>query len=244
MRLPDKTRNELGRSTTSENDGGGKFNVKTIAMLIGAMLVGGIVVAIFFTTGDEKAKNNPPVTVVAEQTETASPAPPSPLKADKDEPKNYYENGQYKVGTDIPAGEYLAVGTGYVELAADSLGKSSSVIFNDNITDAQRYVEARDGEYLRVSGSLKLYLEKDAPKIDTQKKVPAGQYKVGVDISAGEYKITSSDNGYIEVAKSARGRKNGNVVTNKAIHQAGDMYITVKDGQYLQLKNAEARLVQ
>lgn len=250
MRLPDKPRNELGRSTTSENDGGGKFNVKTIAMLAGAMIVGGLLVAVFFMNGEDKAKDNLPVAVVTEQKEnatqkeTATPVPSPQSKIDKDEPKNYYENGQYKVGSDISAGEYLAVGTGYIELAADSKGKSGSIIFNDNITDAQRYVEVRDGEYLKITGRLKLYQEKDAPKIDTKETIPAGQYKVGIDIPHGEYKVSTEGNGSSTITKTSRGTGGGNTVSHKYFQNAGSFYITVENGQYLQLKHAEARLVQ
>ncbi len=69
---------------------------------------------------------------------------------------------------------------------------------------------------------MKLYHEKDAPKLDTSQKVPAGQYKVGIDVLAGEYKVTADDGGYIEVAKSSRGLKS--IITNKAMYQAGNMY--------------------
>lgn len=249
MRLPDKPRNEMGTSTSSANDDSGKFNTKTIAMLTGAMIVSGLLGAVFFMTGDDKAKDNPPVAVVSEQKEEAAQketplAPPPQSKIDKNEPKNYYENGQYKVGTDIPAGEYLAVGTGYIELAADSKGKSGSIIFNDNITEAQRYIEAREGEYLKITGRLKLYPEKEAPKIDTKETVPAGQYKIGIDIPHGEYKVTTDGNGSATITKTSRGTSGGNTVSHKYFQNAGSFYITVESGQYLQLKNAEARLVQ
>lgn len=249
MRLPDKQRNEMENTSATNDNDSGKFGAKNIAMIVGAMVVGGLVVALFLTAGNEDKKEHPPVTAVVEQKEDSAqkettPAPPPVPKADKDEPKNYYENGQYKVGADIPAGEYIAVGTGRMELAADSLGQSSSVIYSDNISESRRYVEARDGEYLRISGKLRLYHAKDAPKVDTSEKVPAGEYKVGVDIPAGEYKISSEDRGYAEVTKLARGWKNSNIVTNKSMQDGDMLYITVKDGQYFFIKNAEARLVQ
>ena len=149
-----------------------------------------------------------------------------------------------KVGADIPAGEYLAIGTGYIELAADSKGKNSSIIFNDNISEAQRYIEAHDGEYLKITGRLKLYQEKDAPKNDTNEKVPAGQYKVGVDIPAGEYKVSTDGNGLASITKTSRGLKGSNIISSKYMQNAGSFYITVENGQYMQLKNAEAQSVK
>lgn len=254
MRLPDKQRNEMENTSATNDNDSGKFGAKTIAMIVGAMVVGGLVVALFFMTGEDKTKDNPPVAAVAEQKEDTaqkeiSPAPPPaptppPQKADTNEPKNYYEDGQYKVGADIPAGEYLAVGTGYIELAADSKGKGGSVIFNDNISEAQRYIEARDGEYLKITGRLKLYSEKDAPKIDAKETVPAGQYKVGIDIPHGEYKVSTDGNGSATITKTSRGTGGGNTVSHKYFQNAGSFYITVENGQYLQLKHAEAQLVK
>lgn len=242
MRLPEKPKSEMEKTSTGNNSIGGK----TIAMIIGAMVVGGLVVALFFMTGNEEKTENPPVAAVeqTEQKETPPAPTPTPQKADTNEPKNYYEDGQYKVGADIPAGEYLAVGTGYIELAADSKGKNSSIIFNDNIAEAQRYIDVRDGEYLKITGRLKLYQEKDAPKNDTSEKVPAGQYKVGIDIPAGEYKVTTDGNGSAGITKTSRGLKGNNVVSHKYLQNAGSFYVTVENGQYMQIKNAEARLVK
>ena len=112
-----------------------------------------------------------------------------------------YNVGQFKVGADIPAGEYLAVGEGYLELSKDSSGNIMSIIFNDNFK-GRHYIDARDGEYIKLVGALKLYPVADAPKLEISlDKIPEGHYKIGVDIPAGEYKVTTEGNGYYAVKK-------------------------------------------
>ena len=153
------------------------------------------------------------------------------------EEKKSYSNGQFKVGVDLPAGEYLAVGTGYVEVA--SAPELTAIIYNDNIENAQRYVGVRDGEYVKVEHALKLYALADAPKISVQGKIPDGQFKVGSDISAGEYKITLNAGGYFAVTSSPR----NDFVTNQFTNEGGTYYATVADGQYLQIKKGSAEAV-
>lgn len=235
MRLPERPRRDEAE-TPNEN----KLNIKgLIAIACISAIVVFVGVLFFMSRNDEPEKV---VETVVTEEKTSPVDVPAPIKKEeKSEPENFYSNGQFKVGVDIPVDEYLAVGTGYIELASDSSGKNSSIIMNDNIEEAQRYIEAHEGEYLRVSGNLKLYREKEAPKIDASQKVPAGQYKVGIDVPAGEYKITADDGGYVEVAKNSRGVRN--IITNKVMPQAGNMYFTVENGQYFMLRRAEAQLV-
>lgn len=152
--------------------------------------------------------------------------------------KNFYTAGQYKVGSDISAGEYLAFGTGYIEVSSDSA--SSSIICNDNIKSFQ-YISVRNGEYLKITDSIKLYSVADAPKIDADKNnLTEGQYKVGQDISAGEYDVTTQGQGYFEVTTDSRKQ---NIIKNQFMPNAENAYVTVFDGQYLKLQNANAKFV-
>lgn len=66
-------------------------------------------------------------------------------------------SGTYKVGRDLPAGEYnvqLIEGedSGYWEINSAPLGTSFEVIDNDYFTDSSVYVTVQDGEYLTLSG--------------------------------------------------------------------------------------------
>lgn len=168
-----------------------------------------------------KDKNTPPVAKNA-------PAP----KVEQAETGKFFANGQFKVGTDLSAGEYIAVGTGYVEVSKSSSGGVDNILINDNIENARRYVIANDGEYVKVTGDIKLYPLADAPKIDTSGKLAAGEYKVGSDIKSGEYKITLDAGGYYAVTSDARRA----IVRNQFTNEGGSYYATVSDGQYLQIK--------
>lgn len=162
------------------------------------------------------------------------PASPAQVEQEK-----FFANGQFKVGTEITTGEYIAVGTGYVEVAKDSSGDVNNILVNDNIEDARRYVVVNDGEYVKLTGDLKLYPVDDAPKVDTGSNLLAGQYKVGVDIPAGEYKIMLEAGGYYAVTKDTRRA----YVKNQFTNEGGQFYATVADGQYLQIKKGTAEFV-
>ncbi len=60
-----------------------------------------------------------------------------------------YSQGVYKVGKDIPAGEYkvVAKGNGYYSVSKDSSGSLSSIISNDNF-EGEKYITISDGQYL------------------------------------------------------------------------------------------------
>ena len=70
--------------------------------------------------GGEKSADNSATKI--EQTNEVSPS----------DNEKFFDNGQFKVGTDLPVGEYLAVGTGYVEVATSPEG-GNSIVVNDNI---------------------------------------------------------------------------------------------------------------
>lgn len=196
---------------------------------------------------DDKPAEPPPQKVVI-QVEQKTPAPVKPAHVNMTtappaavEPQNYFANGQFKVGVDLPAGEYVAIGTGYVEVAASSSGNVKDILVNDNIENARRYVVVNDGEYVKLMSDMKLYSLADAPKLDLNyySKLPANQYKVGVDIPAGEYKILLDAGGYIALTRDTR----KNYVGNQYAHNGGQFYATVTDGQYLQIKNGTGEYV-
>lgn len=67
-----------------------------------------------------------------------------------------YKDGVYKVGSDIPAGEYKVhltseIGVGYVEVASGSRGTFDQIISNDNPT-GDSYITVADGQYLKLQG--------------------------------------------------------------------------------------------
>ena len=82
-------------------------------------------------------------------------------------------------------------------------------------------------------------------KLDLQ-NIPAGMYKVGPDIPSGEYKVyydTSTDMSYclVNVYKDSSGASTGTIVGQQMIASQG--YITVQDGQYLEIRDGYAKKV-
>lgn len=172
------------------------------------------------------------VTGCGSEKSTEQPTPPAQKQAQS---ANFYASGQYKVGVDISAGEYVAVGTGYVEVTSD--GKN--ILANDNITNARSCITVVDGEYVKITGDVKLYVFGDAPKIDTNGALPSGQYKAGRDIKAGEYKITLEQKGYYDVTRDAR----HNYIQNQFTNEGGQFYTRVDEGQYLKIRNGTGQFV-
>lgn len=147
-----------------------------------------------------------------------------------------YSDGMYKVGTDIPAGEYLIIPTssGYYQVSSDSTGTLDSIVANDNFTGS-RYLTVSDGQYLTLTRCKAYSAQYISDGTLKNNNFSNGMYKVGVDIAAGEYKVTATGDGYFEVDSSSSGTLDA-IVSNKNF--TGDAYVTVSDGQYLKLSRA------
>lgn len=66
---------------------------------------------------------------------------------------DYHEGGYYKVGVDIPAGQYVleSYGSGYWAIMSGPVGKNE-IVKNDNF-NGKATVNVRDGQYLTISRS-------------------------------------------------------------------------------------------
>lgn len=169
--------------------------------------------------------------------ETESAATESIAPAESTEPLiPIYEEGMYKVGSDVPAGEYyVSANAGfrcYFEVSSDSSGSLDSIIANDNI-DTFAFITLSEGQYFTVSRGAFVgasYIE--VPGVDDEGYYSEGMYRVGIDIEAGEYKVEAINGSscYIEVSTDSTGTLDS-VVTNDNFDTS--MYITVSDGQYL-----------
>ncbi|HOV40818.1 MAG TPA: hypothetical protein PLM59_03435 [Oscillospiraceae bacterium] len=153
-----------------------------------------------------------------------------------------YDEGMYKIGSDMPAGEYVLITNsfGYFAITSDSTGDFSSILANDNFLN-RSIITVKDGQYLTLERCT-AYAFDDAPEVDLSSgEIADGMYKVGTDIPAGEYKISddSSGMGYVEVSNSSS-HDLSNIVSNDNFN--GERYITVSEGQYLKLSRAKLKL--
>ena len=146
--------------------------------------------------------------------------------------------GMYKIGSDLDAGEYVLIApktSVYYQIASDSSGDLSSILANGN-PNGRQYITVEDGQYLTIGGG-KLYTLADAPAVAESGNLPAGEYKVGTDIAAGEYKISVTGSScYIEVSTDSTGQLSS-IRTNDNV--TADTYITVNDGEYLTITDGE-----
>ncbi|WP_413524055.1 hypothetical protein [Carnobacterium divergens] len=64
-------------------------------------------------------------------------------------------DGMYRVGPDLPAGEYKLSPTGnaYVEISSNSSNITDSIISNDNFSN-DRYITVSDGQYIKIKNAL------------------------------------------------------------------------------------------
>lgn len=138
-----------------------------------------------------------------------------------------YPAGQYKVGTDIEAGEYVLFakgGMGYFCISSDSNG--DDIIQNDNF-DYNSIVTVTDGQYLEL-------VRCKAEPIDDADEIAltaTGMFKVGTHIPAGEYKLIADGGlGYYCIYDSST---HENIISNNNFDNT--QYVTVSDGQYLVL---------
>lgn len=146
-----------------------------------------------------------------------------------------YAPGQYKVGVDIPAGEYILFSTdlnynGYFFETRDSNGndfvKSDGFSYNAIITISE-------GNYLELSRAKAIPSELNPP-VDTSGE---GYFEIGRHLPAGEYKLTQVDDsmsGYYFVYTDS-------TLEHFAASDSftGQAYVSVQDGQILELSNSK-----
>ena len=219
------------------------FNKKFKIALIVAVVIFDILLLLVYFKDDEKKVETPQENQIVVEIPAQIPAQTStPAKTSNVENTSdaiISGAGQYKFGLDLPAGEYLAVGDGYVELSHEP---TSNQFFNITIIN-HHYIEGRDGEYIKIDSRVKLYPVDKAPKFEFNPyEVVAGQYKIGTDIPAGEYKVKSESNGYFAVTPNSH---DNTIIANAFMPGADEThYVNVTAGQYLFLRNAQAALVK
>lgn len=203
--------------------------------LIGIVIFVVIIILIAIGSGGDDTGSNSSIAPPASSTTTGG----SQTQQSEPEDTNYIKPGNYKVGSDIDPGEYVIMGSGYLEVTKDSSGEFSSIISNDNYSNIT-YITLNDGVYFDFSKG-KMYTLDEAPAIDSSgDSLPEGKYKVGRDIEPGEYKVSSyGGSAYLEVCKDSFGEFSS-IVSNDNFEN--EKYITVSEGQYIKLQGCKLLL--
>lgn len=189
---------------------------------------------------DAKIKADAEAKVIAEQKAKDDAAAKAIADAEAEIKKALIQPGMYKVGTDIKAGEYVVISEqgAYIQVSKDSTGTLESIIANENIQN-RTIITIKDGQYFEVKNGDTYPISKAPKAVPTDNQLPAGMYKVGLDIQPGEYKVTADGSGYVEVASNSS-HDLYSIVSNDNFE--GEKYITIKQGQYLKLGNAVLKL--
>lgn len=144
-------------------------------------------------------------------------------------PENPYMPGMYKVGTDLPAGEYCFVASGGSGYACVSEDSNQDDILENEMFEHTWFVTVSDGQYLEASRCGFVVAADVVLNIEPDGSFEEGMYRVGIDIPAGEYKLTTDDSGYYCIYKNSV--PPFDIVSNDIFD--GSSYVTVKNGQYL-----------
>lgn len=214
-------------------------------------LICSLAALVLISSADEPSEPDAPTAPTVQAISTTTPSKPhetNPAKAPtapSPEPTTVppttvpeitvYKDGMYKVGVDIDPGEYFIVcskSSCYFQVSSDSSGSLNSIIANDNIS-AFTFITVDSGQYLMVEGG-EFVKAKDAavPGANSNGIYGEGMYRVGIDIPAGEYKITCAEGRscYVQVSRDSYGTLSSIIVNDNI---SATHYITVSEGQYL-----------
>lgn len=208
-------------------------------LIIGAL----IIVGVLTPKGDDKPAPSTTTQQVAAVATKATPnatpttAPVTTTTTEPEPAEVGFAAGMYKVGTDLPAGEYVLIsgrGSCYFQITKDSSGTFESIVANDNFMN-RSIVTVADGQYITVSDARLVPAAQATPAAPADGRLPEGMYKVGVDLPAGEYKVIPEGSGYYEVDRNSSHTFEA-IVANDNFDT--ERYVTVSAGQYLKLSSA------
>lgn len=156
--------------------------------------------------------------------------------ASEDDPfegmRTYYE-GQYKVGRDFIAGEYVLLNTsdysGYFAISSDANGRDTIA---NGLFDVNSIITVYDGEYLELSRCIAVESTDFYSSYTIKTDRDGTMLKVGYDIMPGEYKLiaASGTQGYYSIYNDSR---QTDIVDNSLFRNSA--WITVEYGQYIVL---------
>lgn len=150
-----------------------------------------------------------------------------------------YEAGQYKVGLNMEAGEYVVLSTGpisgYFCVSSDANG--NDILFNDNF-ETNSIIEVKYGEYVELNRCMAIDADDFYSQYTIREDQTGVMLKVGYDIQPGEYKLVaeSGKTGYYCIYDDAR---QDNIVSNDNFSNSS--YVSVSRGQYLVLNRCTIR---
>lgn len=148
-----------------------------------------------------------------------------------------HKAGSYRVGTDIPAGEYkinCSGSHGYYCVYPDTT--KADILDNGNFTSCT-YVTVSDGQLLEVSGATFIEIANAEPTTTISGE---GTFKVGFDLPAGQYEVTTigSGTGYYAILADDNATSR-DIINNDNFEN--NSFISLSDGQFLEISRASIK---
>lgn len=179
--------------------------------------------------------------------ETYSPnikvAQDSQNKQDNSQKINWFNEDIYKIGSDLTAGEYYLIPTSdsrsaYFAVCRDSNG--DDILENSNF-DGSAYITVENGQYFEVTRA-KFALASEVITSFDPYNLNDGMYLVGKDIPEGEYRLNVNSDRSAYVCVYNNSTVSRDIIVNDNFE--GKNYITVNDGEYLELVRCTGELLQ
>ena len=159
-----------------------------------------------------------------------------------------YHEGAYRVGKDLPAGEYLVYSSSGETKAKCSVYKSPDRFAEDPYfrgveTYNPVYITLDNGEYVEIAGgSLKAASSSPIARPDKDGAYDdICMYKVGKDIKPGKYKLVpdNADEEYMYAIYKDSYYRDASCVVRKDCEATGVVELNLKDGQYIEFLGAK-----
>lgn len=160
----------------------------------------------------------------------------------------FWTDGIYKCGTDFPAGDYYIMSIFDANAENDVSNDPNDFYFSEY--RVLRKVSVSKGQYVNIShGGLLV----SCGEIKENNLIHYGIFLIGKDLPEGEYKIQritdvcdleldNSFNGICGAYQISEGRPENEPI-DSAILFENQTYITLKNGQYITINDAELTLV-
>ena len=158
---------------------------------------------------------------------------PGGARAESDlfEGMTVYDEGQYRVGSDMTPDEYVLLATdeydGYFCISTDA--NKRDIVAND-LFEVNSIVTVERGEYLELDRCVAIRAADFYTRYTIRSDRAGVMLKVGYDIEPGEYKLicTTDDYGYYCVYEDSRHQ---DITANDLFERSA--WVSVKRGQYL-----------
>ena len=147
-----------------------------------------------------------------------------------------YDSGTYKIGEDIPAGDYVLIENAdamFASVIVREEASEDSGVVSSHLINGQAVIRLYEGRWLTLS-EARAYPLSQAPRIEDS-RADEGGYLVGVTLPAGTYAICPSDRAPLSSYSVYNGilGTGAQLIKFEVLHDRSA--IVLSDGDYIEL---------